>query len=116
MASCAELAARQPSFAAERSECEGRDWRNLIAVVKRAMPVIKTAIEEVGRERQCVIYRLGLLARYDQLDLFNWVRARTMCQWSWCAVRPRAIVGCSKPEQTIELNFLHDFIPSEGAL
>ena len=51
MASCAELAARQPSFAAERSECEGRDWRNLIAVVKRAMPVIKTAIEEVGRER-----------------------------------------------------------------
>jgi hypothetical protein len=47
----------------------------IIAPLKCATKVVKTAIEEVGRERTVFTSRLGLLARYDQLDLFNWVRA-----------------------------------------
>jgi protein kinase-like protein len=79
---------------ADRSDRESRDWRNLMAVVKRAMPAVKTAIEEAGRERTVLISRLGLLARYDQLDLFNWLRewvgARDGIRGAW------ALIACDK--------------------
>ncbi len=61
---------------ADRSERDSGDWRKLVALVKRAMPTVKAAIEEAGREHTVLVTRLGLLARYDQLDLFNWMRER----------------------------------------
>jgi hypothetical protein len=61
---------------ADSSERDSRDWRNLMKVVKRAMPALKAAIEEAGRGQTVLLTRLGLLARYDQVDLFNWLRER----------------------------------------
>jgi hypothetical protein len=61
---------------ADGAERDSRDWRTLILLVKRAMPAVKAAIEEVGREHTVLITRAGLLARYGQLDFFDWLRER----------------------------------------
>jgi hypothetical protein len=57
---------------ADAAPAGGRDWRNLLHLVGRAMPGVRQAIVE--RERPALLVYPGLLARYGQLGVFEELR------------------------------------------
>jgi hypothetical protein len=65
----AEWATVLRSDAADRAS---QDWRNLVLLVKRAMPAVESALSQA--KRPLLLVRPGLLARYDQLDFLERLR------------------------------------------
>ncbi|MGH7859951.1 MAG: BREX system serine/threonine kinase PglW, partial [Candidatus Binatia bacterium] len=51
---------------------ESQDWRNLITLVKRSVPELEKDLATA--DRTLLLVHPGLLARYDRLDLLEWVR------------------------------------------
>jgi len=62
-----------------RTDADGKDstdWHRLKALVERAMPELRKVIEEAGREATVLVTEPGLIARYDQMSFFTWLRER----------------------------------------
>jgi len=55
---------------------DSSDWHRLKALVERAMPELRRTVEEAGREATVLVTDPGLLARYDQMGFFTWLRER----------------------------------------
>ncbi|MGR9105356.1 MAG: BREX system serine/threonine kinase PglW [Gammaproteobacteria bacterium] len=60
---------------ADSMEPGSRDWRNLVTLVHRAIPELERELLE--SEKTVLMTYSGLLARYDQLDLFDRLRDAT---------------------------------------
>ncbi len=61
-----------------RADCaarESRDWRNLVTLVRRAIPAVER--ELLGSEKTVLVSYTGLLARYNQLDMLDRLRDAT---------------------------------------
>lgn len=61
---------------ADGAKRESKDWRNLITLVRRAVPAVERTLLQ-GEKTVLLVYP-GLLARYEQLDLLD--RLRDACE------------------------------------
>ncbi|MEA3410517.1 MAG: BREX system serine/threonine kinase PglW [Pseudomonadota bacterium] len=57
---------------ADGAEPGSRDWRNLVTLVRRAVPAVERAL--LRSDRTVLVVHSGLLARYEQLDLLDRLR------------------------------------------
>ncbi len=57
---------------ADGSEPGSKDWRNLLTLVRRAVPDVESAL--LKSEKTALVVYPGLLARYDQLDMLDRLR------------------------------------------
>jgi hypothetical protein len=57
---------------ADNAERESKDWRNLITLVRRAVPAVEDAL--LRSDKVTLLVYPGLLARYEQLDLLDRLR------------------------------------------
>lgn len=60
---------------ADSAARDGRDWRSLVTLVRRAIPAVERQLLE--SERTVLVTYSGLLARYDQLDMLDRLRDAT---------------------------------------
>lgn len=60
---------------ADGTERDSRDWRNLVTLVRRAIPAVERALLE--SEKTVLVTYSGLLARYEQLDMLDRLRDAT---------------------------------------
>ena len=60
---------------ADSAERGSKDWRNLVTLVRRAIPAVERELLESGNA--VLVTYSGLLARYDQLDILDKLRDLT---------------------------------------
>ena len=60
---------------ADSTDHGSRDWRNLVTLVRRAIPAVEQRLLE--SEKTVLVTYAGLLARYDQLDMLDRLRDAT---------------------------------------
>lgn len=60
---------------ADSTERGSKDWRNLVTLVRRAIPAVERRLLE--SEKTVLVAYSGLLARYDQLDMLDRLRDAT---------------------------------------
>jgi serine/threonine protein kinase len=60
---------------ADSAERDSRDWRNLVTLVRRAIPAVEQ--ELLKSAKTVLVMYTGLLARYDQLDMLDRLRDAT---------------------------------------
>jgi hypothetical protein len=65
---------------ADSTERGSKDWRNLVTLVRRAIPAVEQRLLE--SEKTVLVVYSGLLARYDQLDMLDRLRDTTEIQKS----------------------------------
>ena len=61
---------------ADNTEHGSKDWRNLVTLVRRAVPAVESALLQL--EKTALLVYSGLLARYEQLDMLD--RLRDACE------------------------------------
>ena len=79
---------------ADCAERGSRDWRNLVTLVRRAIPKVEQKLLE--SEKVVLITHLGLLARYDQLHMLDRLRDITERQID----TPGFLVLCPADQQS----------------
>lgn len=57
---------------ADGTSRDSQDWRNLMTLVQRAIPEVQNDLAATGKT--LLLVHPGLLARYEQLNLLEWVR------------------------------------------